>query len=148
MSWTETIWSQDDTINNGYPFITDPGIAEKYNYTSVKSIWIIQENENGGYPVIANSGIAEKYDYTSVKSIWKFKNNVNFEFPYIIDMAEEKPDAPVFRSFSMSGLNAGFRQTNSSFMLNTSENAVFHFPERKSIIFNFRIADTELILTK
>lgn len=89
MSWKEDTWSQDDIINNGYPFVTDPGIAEKYAHSSVKSIWTIQEDENNGYPVITDPGTAEKYDYTSVKSIWKFRSNVNQGFPHIVSMEEE-----------------------------------------------------------
>ena len=179
MSWAEDIWSQDNIINNGYPFVTDTGttesycylsvksviniqkdknqgypfntcagIAKKYDYISVKSVWTIQEDENDGYPVITDFEIDEKYDYTSVKSIWKFKSDVNFGFPYIIDMAEEKPNAPVFRTFSMSGLGAGFKKTSTSTMLTGKQTVNFCFPERKNIVFHLKFSKGKIDLTE
>lgn len=83
MSWTEDIWSQNDLINNGYPFVTETGISEKYTHSSVKSVWTIQENENNGYPFISETGIAKKYNHISVKSIWRIDQNINNGYPYI-----------------------------------------------------------------
>lgn len=83
MSWTEDIWSQDDTINNGYPFITETGVAEKYTHSSVKSVWTIQETENNSYPFMADIRTVEKYNHSSVKSIWSIDQNINSGYPYI-----------------------------------------------------------------
>lgn len=141
MSWTADIWSQEETINSGYPFITDAGITEAYNYLSVKSVLQISPEQNQGYLFIEQSGIAEKYNYLSVKSVWKIKGTVNDGYPYILAIDDEKSVAPVFSAFSMSGMGAGFHQMLTSENLEMTENIVFSLPEQKKITFSFRMED-------
>ena len=79
MSWTSENWYQDNDINLGFPYSTDP--APKSNMIGTKSFWNINKNINSGFPYPIEP--TTKSDLSNAKSMWAFSQKINIGFPYI-----------------------------------------------------------------
>ena len=54
--WKNDQWSQNDTINDGYPYVTDAGVAEDYSPIGTATVWTIRPGAMYGYPYIRATG--------------------------------------------------------------------------------------------
>lgn len=79
MSWAYDNWTQDDSVNFGFPFAS-PSVPAQADFSEVKSVWKLKQNQDFGFPYISE---VPPVDYNMIRSAWTISPNVNFGFPYI-----------------------------------------------------------------
>lgn len=78
MSWIYNDWTQDDSVNFGFPYASS-SVPAQADFSEVKSVMKLKQNQNFGFPFINE---VSSIDYDNVRTAWKIDPDVNFGFPY------------------------------------------------------------------
>lgn len=89
MAWTEDIWTQDDSKNDGLPFITDAGSPVAPDFNSICLYWHLDTP----MPIPFGTYYIDSIDYNTIPFTFSLSNN-NFGMPNA-----SKIDFGIFGSF-------------------------------------------------
>jgi hypothetical protein len=78
-SWTEDIWSQDDDVNFGLPYVTATGYAQVPNFNNLTFYWKF-EDATYKMPIPKSCQMILAVDYTNVATIFG-NNEKNYGLP-------------------------------------------------------------------
>ena len=109
--WKNDQWSQNDTINDGYPYVTDAGVAEQYSAKHAGTVWGISASILYGYPHV-------KALYPSIP--------VEVETPHI-------------KGFLLRGTGGKFRHIEEWTALAIPERIQKRYPEAGQLWFSFHV---------
>ena len=74
--WTEGYWTQDDTINDGLPYVTDAGVSPATDFTNMDLYWYLDTE----FPVPYYATYIDHVDYDKIYTVFSISNN-NFGMP-------------------------------------------------------------------
>lgn len=86
MSWTRDIWSQNDSYNEGLPYITNSGYPVEPDTSGIKFSWSITLGKYEDMPYNEFGGYSDVPDASNIKFAWLSDPTNNFGLPYMTYM--------------------------------------------------------------